>query len=300
LRTLTVAGFQTAPVELDPRATLERFSGEVHALRETFPDVELVLAPEAFLSGVGHVLREPEGYALAVAEPVPGPLTDAVCRLARSTGLWLVPGSIYERDGDAVRNTLIVASPEGELVVAYRKCFPWAPYETTSPGTELMTFDIPGKGRIGVAICYDGIFPEVPRQLAWWGAEVMLQPMLTSTSDRDGEVAIARATAIMSQLAIVSINAATPAGGGRSVIVDAEGIVRVEAGAGEELLVDVIDLDAVRRVRDRGAYGINRLWEQWDRRAPLLDLPMYGRLSPRPQANDDGAAAGGAALEVRS
>jgi formamidase len=299
LRTLTVAGLQTAPVDLDPPATFDRFSSDVHALRDTFPDVELVLTPEVFLSGVGHVLREPEGYPLAVAEPVPGPLTDAVCGLARDTGLWLVPGSIYERDGDAVRNTMIVASPEGELVAAYRKCFPWAPYEASSAGTELMTFDIPGKGRIGLAICYDGVFPEVPRQLAWWGAEVMLQPMLTGTSDRDGEVAIARATAIMSQMAIVSVNAATPAGGGRSVIVDAEGIVRVEAGAGEEVLIDVIDLDAVARVRRRGAYGINRLWDQWDRQAPLLDLPMYGRLSPRPQAHDDGAT-DGAALEVRS
>jgi formamidase len=219
-----------------------------------------------------------------VAVDIPGPLTDRLAALARDTGLWLVPGSVYERDGDAVRNTLVVLSPGGELVTVYRKCFPWQPYETTAAGSELMTFVIPEIGRIGVAICYDGAFPEVPRQLAWWGAEVLLQPMLTSTADRDGELAIARATAIQNQLAVVSVNAASPAGGGRSIIVDAEGVVRYEAGAGEEVVVDVIDLDAVARARTRGSFGMNRLWEQWDRQAPALDLTMYGALRPRPAA----------------
>jgi formamidase len=158
-----------------------------------------------------------------------------------------------------------------------------------------MTFDIPRIGRIGLAICYDGAFPEVPRQLAWWGAEVMLQPMLTGTSDRDGELAIARATAIQNQMAVVNLNAASPAGGGRSIVVDAEGVVRYEAGAGEEVIVDVIDLDAVARARTRGSYGMNRLWEQWDEQAPKLDLPMYGRLHPRP--SPDGAGNGAVRTE---
>jgi formamidase len=295
VRTLTVAALQTAPVELDPAATIERFEADVEAIRDTFGEVQLVIAPEAFLSAVGHVLREPKGYPEQVAIDIPGPETDRICALAKATGLWLVPGSVYERDPDGVRNTAFVASPDGELVCVYRKCFPWQPYETSRPGTELMTFDIPEIGRMGLAICYDGTFPEVPRQLAWWGAEVMLQPMLTSTADRDGEVAIARATAIVNQMAVVSVNAATPAGGGRSVIVDAEGVIRCEGGAGEEVLVDVIDLDAVARARERGSLGMNRLWEQWDRDGVKLDLPMYGQLRPRPAAPADPAGNGATA-----
>jgi formamidase len=299
VRTLGIAALQTAPVELDPDATLDRFASDVHAVRDTFDEVDLVIAPEVLLSGVGHVLREPAGYAAEVAVDIPGPLTDRLAALARDTGLWLVPGSVYERDGENVRNTAVVLSPAGELITVYRKCFPWAPYETTTPGTELATFDIPGVGRMGLIICYDGVFPEVPRQLAWWGAEVLLQPMLTGTSDRDGELAIARATAIQNQLAVVQVNAASPAGGGRSIVVDAEGIVRYEAAAGEEVIVDVLDLDAVRRVRTRGSFGMNRMWEQWDRQAAALDLPMYGELRPRPEAHD-GAARDGASQEVRS
>ena len=63
-----------------------------------------------------------------------------------------------------------------------------------------------------------------------------------------------------------------------------EGELRVQAGAGEEVLVDVVDFAVVERVRRMGTFGMNRLWEQWDRQAPLLDLPMYGALAPRPAA----------------
>ena len=288
MRTLTIAALQGAPVQLDPDATLEQFESDVRAVRETFEEVDLVLLPEVHLSAAGHVLREPADYAKRVAVEIPGPLTERLGALARETGLWLVPGSVYERDGDSVRNTAVVLSPTGELVSVYRKCFPWSPYETCAPGSELVTFDIPRVGRIGLAICYDGAFPELPRQLAGWGAELMLQPMLTQTADRDGELAVARATAIQNQMAVVNLNAASPAGGGRSVVVDAEGVVRYEAGAGEEVIVDVIDLDAVARARERGSYGMNRLWAQWDEQAGGLDLPMYGELRPRPAGDRAG------------
>ena len=63
---------------------------------------------------------------------------------------------------------------------------------------------------------------------------------------------MARANAIFNQLYVVSLNAAAPAGLGRSLIVDPEGLVRLQAGVGEELLTDVLDLDAVTRVREFG------------------------------------------------
>jgi len=54
----------------------------------------------------------------------------------------------------------------------------------------------------------------------------------------------------------------SPTGLGRSLIVDPEGLVRLQAGDGEELLTDVLDLDAVTRVRESGTAGVPRLWEQ--------------------------------------
>ena len=197
---------------------------------------------------------------------VPGPLTDELGAIARAHGVWLVPGSVYERgDGDRVHNTCLVFSPDGELAARYRKVFPWQPHETSAPGEGFVTFDIPDVGRIGLCICYDGSFPETCRQLSWMGAEVVLQPSLTTTSDRAQEIVMARANAIFNQIYLVSLNAGAPSGVGRSLIVDPEGLIRVQAGDGEELLTDVLDLDAVTRVREHGTAGVSRLWEQAQR-----------------------------------
>lgn len=277
MRTLSVAALQTAPVAGGPEATLERLREQASSLRTVVPHAQLLLLPELHLAAPAPPLeRGPDPEALAV--DVPGPLTDALGEIARETGLWLVPGSIYERAANGgVHNTALAFSPAGELVASYRKVFPWEPRESSQPGARFVTFDVPEVGRLGLAICYDASFPESFRQLAWMGAEVVLHVSLTTTSDRDAELVMARANAIFNQLYVVSLNAATPTGLGRSLIVDPEGIVRCQAGEGEELLTDVLDLDAVTRVREFGLAGVSRLWEQLKRQAPDLELPIYGR-----------------------
>lgn len=283
-RSLFVAGLQTAGVPGGPAATLDQFERNVRSLRATFSDLELVLAPELHLMALGPLLAEDGVSPQDLAVDVPGELTERLGALARETQLWLVPGSVYERVDDAVANTALVLSPDGELVASYRKCFPWQPYETTQPGTRTVCFDIDGTGRFGLAICHDGAFPEIFRSLAWQGAEAIFQVTLTGTSDRDAETVIARANAIVNQVAVVNVNAAAPVGNGRSLVIDPEGAVRYEAGVGEEVVTAVLDLDQVERVRERGSFGINRLWEEMDRVGPSLELPLYGgSYRPRPR-----------------
>jgi formamidase len=285
MRLLSICALQTTPVTGDPSGTVAELEYRVRVVAETFTGVQLVVLPELHLPALGGLFDERPGDAVGAAVDVPGPLTDRLGALARETGLWLVPGSVYERaEGGGVHNTALVLSPEGELVAAYRKCFPWQPYEESVPGTRTTTFDIPGVGRIGLAICHDGAFPEVFRALAWAGAEVVLQPTLTTTSDRDAEIVLARANAIANQLYVVNVNASAPLALGRSVIADPEGHVRFLGGAGDEVVTDVLDLDAVTRVRTHGSFGLNRMWEQLDRHGPEPELPMYGGYVPRSQS----------------
>jgi formamidase len=265
VRPLSIAALQTSPVARDPAATLRLLGERVAGVRDLSPGVQLVMFPELHLPGLPPPL-ELHGHATDLAVEVPGPLTDELGAIARAHGVWLLPGSVYERgEGDRLHNTCLVFSPEGELEARYRKVFPWQPHETTSPGEQFVTFDIPDVGRMGLCICYDGSFPETCRQLAWMGAEVVLQPSLTTTSDRAQELVMARANAIFNQFYVVSLNAGAPAGIGRSLIVDPEGLVRLQAGDGEEILTDVLDLDAVTRVRKYGTAAVSRLWEQAQR-----------------------------------
>jgi formamidase len=292
VRPLSIAALQTAPVPGEPEATLERLGREARAVRRTAEHAQLLVLPELHLAALPGPLDDHADHAARVAVEVPGPLTERLEELAAETGLWLVPGSVYERGDDGrVYNTALAISPEDGLVAAYRKAFPWQPHERSSPGRRFVVFEIPDVGRAGLAICYDGFFPESFRQLAWLGAEIVIHPTLTTTSDRAAELIAARANAIFNQVFVVNVNAATPAGLGRSLIVDPEGLVRAEAGAGEELVTDVIDVEAVTRVQRFGTAGVSRMWQQLDRGAAAeLELPMYegGRIQPRPEAPGSG------------
>lgn len=257
---------------------LRAFGADLRLRLALHPQTRLVLYPELHLTPPGG---EPQMRRLA--EPVPGPRSDALCALAAEHSVWLVPGSVYEQgEGDAVHNTALAISPEGEIVARYRKCFPWRPWELTEPGDEFVVFDIPELGRVGLSICYDTWFPEVARHLAWMGAEVILAPTLTSTADREQELILARAAAIANQVFVVNLNAATPSGTGVSLIADPEGHVLMQAGEGPVSLTQVLDLGAVERARRFGSSGLNRLWSQMREGDPVLPLPLYdGALDPR-------------------
>ena len=150
---------------------------------------------------------------------------------------------MFERDGDRIFNTASVIDPNGNVVGRYRKIFPFYPYEEgVSPGEDFLVFDVPDVGKFGVSICYDMWFPETSRTLAAMGAEVILHPTLTSSIDRDVELAIARATAAQQQLFFFDVNGLGDGGIGRSLVVGPHGDVLHQSGAGEEMFPLEIDL----------------------------------------------------------
>jgi formamidase len=119
---------QTAPVSGDVEATWKKFADQVRGVRAVFPHVSLVVFPELYLAAVDQLLDETHEYAERVAVTVPGDLTGRLGELARETGLWLVPGSVYERGPDGkIFNSALAFDPSGRLVASYRKCFPSGP-----------------------------------------------------------------------------------------------------------------------------------------------------------------------------
>ncbi|MBM3289751.1 MAG: carbon-nitrogen hydrolase family protein, partial [Candidatus Hydrogenedentes bacterium] len=132
---------------------------------------DLVVLPET-ITATGNGLS----YA-DVAEPVPGPSTKYFGELAKQHDLYIVAG-LVERDGHLVYNTGALIGPDGALAGKYRK--------VTLPRTEVDWGIVPGAeypvfdtrfGKVGMMICYDGFFPEVARNLANNGAEVIAFPV---------------------------------------------------------------------------------------------------------------------------
>jgi predicted amidohydrolase len=213
------------------------------------------------------------GSGTARAEPLGGPTEQEFCRVARALRLWLLPGSLYVREGDRVHNVIPVIDPEGRVVARHRKMFPFLPYETgVSSGTDFVVFDVPSCGRFGVSNCYDMWFPETTRTLAAMGAEVILHPSMTNTIDRDVELAIARANAASNQCYFFDINVAGPLGFGRSIVCGPGGEILHQAGSVREIFPVEVDFELVRRVRRRGWNGIGQVLKSFRDRA--VDFPV--------------------------
>jgi predicted amidohydrolase len=259
------------------------FADEVKAALEAQPHSKMVVFPELHLFGDQNPDLQRAEMLQASAEPLDGPRVTELKQLAKDLNIWLVPGSVCERGPEGqLFNTQLVLSPQGELAGYYRKIFPWRPFEPYDPGDRFTTVDLPGIGRVGLNICYDAWYPEVSRQLAWMGAEVILNVVKTTTPDRKQELVLAKANAIVNQVFMVSVNCAGPTGKGQSIIVDPEGNTLAEAPDDQpQLLTAELDLTAVERVRTHGTENLNRPWSQFREGELAVELSVYqGRINP--------------------
>jgi predicted amidohydrolase len=239
-----IAGLQLELSGKDNRYLIQK---EIEALKRRFPWVQMVVLGELATYGADP----------AAAQTLPGEAEDLYCQIAKDNNIWLVPGSMMELKDDKTYNTASVIDPNGTVIARYRKMFPWCPYENNvTAGDEFLVFDVPEVGRFGVSICYDQWFPETSRNLAWMGAEVILCPTMTSTIDRDLELCMARSNAIVNQCYFFNINVASPLGNGRSIVVGPDGSVLHQAGERREIIPIEVDLEHLRRVRERGVFGL--------------------------------------------
>jgi len=114
------------------------------------------------------------------SETIPGMTINKITKKARQIGIGVIFG-LPEKDSDELFNSAVIIDQEGKLVEKYRKTHlsldsrgGTIPREVDifSPGKELPVFDT-WLGRIGIMICKDGLFPEVPRTLSLKGAEII-------------------------------------------------------------------------------------------------------------------------------
>jgi predicted amidohydrolase len=127
-----------------------------------------------------HPQRPADDAALQLAEPVPGPITEAFAERARRHGLVVIL-NLYERDGRHAYDCSPVIDADGRLLGRTRMihiteyaCFHEQGYYT--PGDTGAPVYQTKKGRIGVAICYDRHYPEYMRAMAIGGADLVVVP----------------------------------------------------------------------------------------------------------------------------
>jgi len=235
-----------------------------------FLPVKLVVFPEfAHAAPVFPTVRE---LREKLAVEIPNEHTDRLQTKAREHGIFIQSGTFLEIDAkypSHVFNTTCLISGDG-ILYKYRKVNPWIPYEVhSSPhdveGYEEELFPVAETeiGKIGTAICYDWLFPEVLRQLAANGAEVLIRVSAymdpwNATAPMDWWTIINRCRAIENIAYVVAANQAASlknyppySWSGGSQIVDFEGRLLADAspGPGERIVVAPIDISALRHER---------------------------------------------------
>jgi N-carbamoylputrescine amidase len=278
---------------LDPN---ENFAKAEWKVREAAgKGAQIICLQELFRSQ--YFCREENPDQFALAEPVPGPSTEALGKLARELGVAIV-ASLFERRAPGLyHNTAAVIGPAGEIEGLYRKMhipddplyfekYYFAPGDLGFPN-----FETPF-GRVGVLVCWDQWYPEAARLVALAGANILFYPTAIGwhpsekaqygAAQLDAWRTIQRSHAIANGIYVAAVNRVgyegPPSRGlefwGSSFVADPFGQVVAEASSStEETLVVECDpsrVEEVRRnwpfLRDRriDAYGpiLNRWLEK--------------------------------------
>ena len=255
----------------DPAENLDRALSRIREAAGA--GAEVVCLPELFRSP--YFCQREDARLFDLAEPVPGPSTEALGRVARELGVVVVAPLFERRAPGVYHNTAAIIDASGDLVGLYRKMhIPDDPgfYEKFyfSPGDlGFRAFDTRA-GRIGTLICWDQWYPEGARLTALQGAAVLFFPTaigwhphekeLHGRGQQDAWRTIQRSHAIANGVYVAVVNRvgheAPPEGGpglefwGSSFVCDPFGLVVAEASMDkEEILIADVDLGRIEEVR---------------------------------------------------
>jgi omega-amidase len=231
----------------------------VKMIKEAGKTADLVVLPEMFNCPY-DINKFPE-----YAEESDNSLSlSEVSLAAKKANVYLVAGSVPEREGKQIYNSSFFFDPQGEIIGSYRKMhlfdidvpeeISFKESETLSAGDHLSVVDT-DLGKIGICICYDLRFPELLRLMTLQGAQLIVVPgAFNLTTGPVHWESLIRARAVDNQ---VYMAAASPARDltasyvayGHSMIVDPWGTVLAKAGSLEEIVYSEIDISYLEKVR---------------------------------------------------
>lgn len=276
----------------DPDDNLARAAGLVErAARE---GAAVVCLPELFRSP--YFCQREDVALFDLAEPVPGPSTEALGKIARSRQVTVIASLFERRAAGLYHNSVVVLDVEGRIAGLYRKMhIPDDPgyYEKFyfTPGDlGFKAFDTP-VGRIGTLICWDQWYPEAARLTALQGAEIIFYPTaigwhphekdMFGGAQQDAWRTIQRSHAIANGVYVAAVNriglekTTEDAAGiefwGGTFLCDPFGVVVAQAGpSAEDVLIAEVDrarIEDVRRnwpfLRDRRIDAYARITERF-------------------------------------
>jgi predicted amidohydrolase len=221
----------------------------------------LVVLPERFCQWA------PDSTPESLTQSIPGHLAEWLAGQAQEYDIYLVGGSILERDPSAPRayNTSVMFAPDGSVIGRYRKIHLFdavidgvthGESDTITAGDDPILVETP-LGAVGLTVCYDVRFPELYRILAARGMEIATIPAgFTRVTGRAHWEILVRARAIENQCYVIAAGMcgrSSPARDffGHSMIVDPWGTVLGELADTESVVIADLSSDALHEIRER-------------------------------------------------
>ncbi|KAI9789919.1 MAG: hypothetical protein M1816_005688 [Peltula sp. TS41687] len=238
-------------------------------LEASHAGASLIVLPECFNSpyGTAHFPTYAETLLPSPPSHTQSPTYHALSSLAAETHTYLIGGSIPEFSPHTKKyyNTCLTFGPTGALLATHRKLHLFdidIPGKITfresavlSPGNKVSVVDLPGLGKVGVAICYDIRFPELAMVAARKGCFLLVYPgAFNLTTGRLHWELLARARAVDNQCYVALCSPARDMQAeyhawGHSLVVDPNAEVRVEAGTGEDVVYAELSGERIEEVR---------------------------------------------------
>lgn len=154
----------------DLAAQTDKVVGMVAKARRNIAGMDLVVFPEYALHGLS-MDTNPE-----IMCRMDGPEVAAFREACRDNRIWGCFSIMEYNPGGNPWNTGLIIDDKGEIKLYYRKLHPWVPVEPWEPGDlGIPVIEGPKGCKLSLIICHDGMFPEMAREAAYKGAEIMLR-----------------------------------------------------------------------------------------------------------------------------
>jgi formamidase len=154
----------------DLKAQTDKIVAMVAKARRNLGTMDLVVFPEYALHGLSMDIN-PE-----IMCRIDGPEVAAFKKACVDNRIWGCFSIMELNPGGMPYNTGLIIDDQGEIRLNYRKLHPWVPVEPWEPGDlGVPVIEGPKGAKIALIICHDGMFPEMARECAYKGAEIMLR-----------------------------------------------------------------------------------------------------------------------------